>query len=52
MPKWIVTDEEGNVVGYSEGETHEEAFFNFENGSLLLSDEMFYFTKVESDEDA
>jgi hypothetical protein len=50
MTKWQVVDFDGEVLGYSEGDTHEEAFFNFNNGALLLSDIEVRFIKINADQ--
>lgn len=45
---WAVYDAKGLTIGFSHGNTYEEAFYNFENGSLLLREEHVTFVKLKS----
>lgn len=47
--RWQVVDFDGEVIGYSEGETQEEAFYNFNNGALLLSDLEVRFIQIDEE---
>lgn len=49
MKQWKVVDFDGEVIGYSEGETREDAFYNFNNGALLLSDIEVRFIQIDEE---
>lgn len=44
--RFAVKNEAGAIVGFTEGENHEDAFYNFNNGDLLCSDDIFTFEEL------
>lgn len=50
MNVWKVVGSGDKILGYVGGETHEEAFYNFGNGYLLLDDIEAVFVKLGEDE--
>lgn len=48
MKNYVVKNEDGEIIGYSQGVDHESAFYNFRNGALMLSDEFARFEEIET----